>query len=62
MNNKRRLQLSKALAIIEDVRTEEEQAFHDMPESFQYGAAGEANEYAQDLLEECEDLLRELGA
>lgn len=66
MNNARRKELKKAFAllcsaydIINEVREEEQEAFDNLPESFQYGERGEKMEETIYTLEEMVDAIEE---
>ena len=70
MNRARRMRLSDALELIaqaKDILDEEQEAFDNLPENFQYGERGEQmEEYISDIeeafdnLEEAEGLISEI--
>lgn len=57
MNKARRAELRKALDIISAVKDEEQEAFDNLPESFQDGEQGARMEEIIADLEECADLV-----
>lgn len=51
--------IRRAQEIITEVREEEDEAYNNLPEYFQYGEKGEAMEEAIDTLSDAEDYLDE---
>lgn len=60
MNAARRKRLQEALDIIIEVKEEEQEAFDNLPESFQEGERGELMQEAIDTLDNIESELLEL--
>lgn len=46
MNNERRSKIQEAIELLEEIKDAEQEAFDNMPESFQQGEKGEAMELA----------------
>ena len=60
MNRQRRKQLVKALAILQAVHDEEQEAFDNMPESIQESERGEGMEDGLNLLVEAIEAIEEI--
>tara|TARA_R100001530_G_scaffold15059_2_gene13494 strand:- start:1320 stop:1511 length:192 start_codon:yes stop_codon:yes gene_type:complete len=59
MNNRRRNKIQAALDILEEAKFDEQEAFDNLPESFQYGEKGERMEEAMNYLDDAISSLEE---